>query len=66
MKVTTVVFASLTLAAGLVAQAAEEGSFEKSLTVSGPVELDVKTDSGGITVTQGASGSLRLCVFTRF
>ncbi len=46
-------------AAGLSA-APEEGSFEKSLSVSGPVDLDVKTDSGGITVRQGASGSVHI------
>ena len=48
-----------TLAAGLMA-GAEEGSFEKSLSVSGPVDLDVQTDSGGITVRQGSTGSVRI------
>lgn len=47
------------LSAGTLA-AQMEGSFDKSVTVSGPVELDVKTDSGGITVTRGASGTLRV------
>jgi hypothetical protein len=37
-----------------------EGSFDRSLTVSGPVDLDVKTDSGGITVTRGSIGWLRV------
>ncbi len=49
----------LTMTAGLLT-AAEEGSFEKSLTVSGPVDLDVKTDSGGITIRQGSSGSVSI------
>jgi putative adhesin len=47
----------LSMTAALCA-AAETGSFDKSLTVSGPVDLDVVTDSGGITVRQGASGSV--------
>lgn len=33
-----------------------EGSFDKSVPISGTVELDVKTDSGGITVVPGAAG----------
>ncbi|MGA7412106.1 MAG: DUF4097 family beta strand repeat-containing protein [Bryobacteraceae bacterium] len=45
-------------AGALAAQA--EGSFDKSVTVSGPVEMDVKTDSGGITVTRGTSGTVRV------
>ena len=49
----------LVSATGLLA-GAEEGSFDKSLTVAGHVELDVKTDSGGITVRQGQSGSVSI------
>lgn len=45
--------------AGLWAADAE-GSFSKSLTVSGPVELDVKTDSGGIVVRQGHAGAVSI------
>lgn len=37
-----------------------EGTFERSLTVSGPVELDVVTDSGGISVIPGPAGSVRI------
>jgi hypothetical protein len=39
---------------------AEEGSFDRSLSVSGGVDLDVITDSGGITVTPGSSGSVHV------
>lgn len=53
---TSLLFISIT---GLLA-AAQDGSFEKSLSVSGMVELDVKTDSGGISVSQGSSGSVRI------
>jgi hypothetical protein len=47
------------LAGGLLA-VGEEGSFDRSLSVSGPVDLDVKTDSGGITVRQGPAGSVKI------
>jgi hypothetical protein len=56
----------LVLAAGAVILAAgvlsadEQGSFEKTLTVTGPVDLDVVTDSGGITVLPGPAGSVRV------
>src|SRR4030081_2112743 len=35
-----------------------QGTFEKTLTVSGPVDLDVLTHSGDVTVRAGASGSV--------
>lgn len=35
-----------------------QGSFEKTLTVSGPVDLDVLTHSGDVTVRAGSSGSV--------
>lgn len=60
MKAFTLSVVSFVLTAGLVAAADEQGSFDKSLTVSGPVDLDVTTDSGGITVTSGSSGSVRV------
>ncbi len=60
MKASTLILFSLTLATGLAAGAAQEGSFDKTLTVSGPVDLDVKTESGGITVTRGSSGSVQI------
>lgn len=43
-----------------VAAIAAEGSFDRSLSVSGPVNLDVRSDSGGIVVTSGSSGSVRV------
>jgi hypothetical protein len=52
------------LLAALVAAAAfaqqPEGGFERSLPVSGPVELDVRTDSGGIVVTPSAGSTVRV------
>jgi hypothetical protein len=35
-----------------------QGTFEKTLTVSGPVDLDVLTHSGDVTVRAGSSGSV--------
>lgn len=40
------------------AMAAVQGSFERSFQVSGPVDLEVLTRSGDITVRAGASGSV--------
>lgn len=37
-----------------------QGTFEKTLQVSGPVELDVLTHSGDITVRAGGSGSVTI------
>jgi DUF4097 and DUF4098 domain-containing protein YvlB len=44
--------------ASLPLQAAITGHFERTLKVSGPVELEVGSGSGNITVHQGASGSV--------
>src|SRR6202034_1051365 len=38
--------------------ATPQGSFEKTLTVSGPVNLEVLTHSGDVTVRAGSSGSV--------
>jgi Putative adhesin len=37
-----------------------ESSFDRSLSVSGPVELEVQTDSGGIKIVPGHSGSVHV------
>jgi hypothetical protein len=42
------------------AAGADEGSFDKSVSVSGRVELDAQTDSGGITITVGSPGVVRV------
>ncbi|HJS73698.1 MAG TPA: DUF4097 family beta strand repeat-containing protein [Vicinamibacteria bacterium] len=39
---------------------AEEGSFDRSLSVSGEVKLDVGTGSGSIEITKGASGTVEI------
>jgi hypothetical protein len=40
--------------------AAQEGKFERTLNVSGMVDLDAMTDAGGITVTAGPAGSVHI------
>lgn len=60
MKAVILGLASTLLVTGFAFGAQEEGSFDRSLAVSGPVDLDVTTDSGGITVTTGSSGSVRV------
>jgi hypothetical protein len=56
------VFCVAVLAAGarVLPASPQEGSFDRSLTVSGKVDLDVQTDSGGITVTRGSSGTVHV------
>jgi DUF4097 and DUF4098 domain-containing protein YvlB len=51
---------ALSLSGGLAATAEEQGSFDKALSVSGSVRLDVTTDSGGIAVVAGSSGVVRI------
>ncbi len=50
---------TLTLAS-LPLLAAESGSFDRELKVTGAVDLDVKTGSGKITVRTGAAGQVRI------
>lgn len=51
----------LVLAAGTIpAMAASTGHFEKTLQVSGPVDLEVMSGSGDITVHQGAAGTVHV------
>jgi len=37
-----------------------EGHFDRTLTVSGPVDMDVQTGSGSVTVRAGASGNVEI------
>lgn len=45
---------------GLLLGGQTEGSFDRSLNVSGSLDLDVQTDAGGITVRAGAPGTVRI------
>src|SRR5438132_11118122 len=52
--------ALLLVATTAVGRAAAEGSFERTLKVTGPVELDVSTGSGHIDVRTGDSSTVRI------
>jgi DUF4097 and DUF4098 domain-containing protein YvlB len=57
----SVLSAAAIVATPSAAAAAEyQGRFERTLTVSGPVELSVDSGSGSITVDSGGSGSVRI------
>lgn len=58
MRITGSVFLSLCAAASVVWAA--EGSFERKLSVSGPVDLDVVSDSGRIAIRTGSAGGVRV------
>ena len=57
-----VISAIATLAACVAqpAVAADEGHFDRTLTVTGAVDLDVQTGSGDITVRPGNAGSVEI------
>jgi DUF4097 and DUF4098 domain-containing protein YvlB len=42
------------------AAASEQGHFEKTFTLNGPVSLEVNTHSGDVTVQSGAAGTVRV------
>jgi len=53
-------FALLALAAGLCYAERAEGSFERTLTVTGFADLELTTDAGGIDVVPGPPGTVRI------
>jgi Putative adhesin len=57
---TLAVLLLLAVAASLDAVASVQGSFERSLQVAGPVDLEVLTRSGDITVRSGPAGSMTI------
>src|SRR5687767_8289529 len=59
MQILSLTVAALTLVAPVLAQEVQ-GSFERSLSVSGSVDLTAMTDSGGIVITPGGSGSVQV------
>lgn len=48
------------LLGAFVALASETGVFDRTLSVSGSVELDVRSDPGGIVITAGSANSVRV------
>lgn len=59
MKSLAFAVAALVFAASLAA-AAPDGSFDRSLNVSGPVELQVRTDAGGIHIVPGSGAVVKV------
>jgi Putative adhesin len=53
----TIAFVAL-LASGLALASTPQGQFEKTFPVTGPVDLEVQTHSGNITVRSGSVGSV--------
>jgi hypothetical protein len=57
----TLVFSATLALSGYCAGAEQaQGHFERTLKVSGTVDLDVETDSGGIVVTAGSPGTVQV------
>lgn len=54
------VLAMLAAFAGATAHAAVEGHFDRTLTVNGPVDLEVTTGSGNITIHPGNAGKVEI------
>jgi DUF4097 and DUF4098 domain-containing protein YvlB len=55
----TIAFVAL-LASGAALASTPQGQFEKTFQVTGPVDLEVQTHSGDITVRSGPSGSVSI------
>jgi hypothetical protein len=64
MKAASLSLVCLALAAGL-ATASPDGAFDRTLSVAGPVDLEVHTDSGGISVVPGAAGTVQVHAILR-
>ncbi|MEO8098486.1 MAG: DUF4097 family beta strand repeat-containing protein [Acidobacteriota bacterium] len=43
-----------------IVSASDSATFDRTLTVSGPVDLDVRSDAGGIIITTGSGSSIRV------
>jgi ribosomal protein S28E/S33 len=48
------------VAGSCIALGSEPGTFDRTLAVSGPVRLDVKSDPGGIVITIGSAATLKV------
>ncbi len=60
MRSTCIVLAALTMLSSGVLFGEAEGSFERTLNVTGPVDLDVQTSSGRIEVHAGSSSTVAI------
>ena len=55
-----IVIAAALVCAGCTAVAQDSASFERTMTVSGPVRLDLTNGSGSVQITGGATGHVRI------
>lgn len=55
----------LLIAAAMPSMASETGTFDRTLQVSGPVDLDLRTGSGTIRIHAGADGSVHVSATIR-
>jgi hypothetical protein len=55
-----VILAAAVVAVSVYGVEQQDGMFDRIVNVSGPVNLDVTTDSGGIVVMPGPAGSVRI------
>jgi hypothetical protein len=58
-SISAIAFAAL-LASGIALASTPQGEFEKTFQVTGPVDLEVQTHSGDITVRSGPAGSVSI------
>jgi len=54
------VFFSFLCLQSSVARASDDGGFQRTLTVNGPVDLDLTTGSGNVRITSGAAGKVEI------
>jgi len=64
MKNTFFAFIAFAVAAGTTF-ASQSRTFDRTLSVSGPVDLDVRSDPGGIVITAGPAGRIRIYAISR-
>src|SRR5579872_4403282 len=63
MRHSCVALAAATLTLLSTSSAKADGQFDRTLTITGAADLDVRTDAGGIIVTAGSPGTVRIHVF---
>src|SRR5580765_8711670 len=59
-RIVLALFMTATLTGMAVAWPTPQGTFDKTLSVSGPVDLEVLTHSGDVRVRAGSSGSVQI------
>src|SRR5690242_1289795 len=60
LSIACVGFMALAVAGCDVEARSGDGSFDRTLSVTGPVELDVRTNAGGIRIDAGGSDSVHI------